>query len=254
MSVQYEQPDMPARAHSCPLCGFRAAERLADERCPGCGQAARTRSLAPFIEEELSLYMQEPPLAGGNLLAFAMTAAEQKLLAPLFPEIVSVSLFGEYGDGLPHEQGVDMRDLSRFAPASFAAVFSILVFDYFTEMRQAMDEAFRILKPGGILFTMISPDRLTDGFAAPEAVKYIEAQPNYFDYLPAGTKLVSASVGRRWFVRELRRAGFRSRHLSIPDDLTTMVSDWFIGRKPSETGFAARLPLVWKSLTGSRRL
>jgi len=240
---------------SCPICGYSSDKRQQDERCPGCGEAARTRSLAPFIERGLSGYMGTPPLADGRLLAFAITTAELRMLRPLFAEIVSVSLFGQYGEGGRHQQGVDIRDLSRFPAASFAAVFGILIFDYLTEIRQAMDQVFRVLQPGGLLFTMISPDRLTDGLSPPTVVKTIEAQPDYFSYLPSGTKLVSISVGRRWFNRELRRAGFRAQHLVIPDGLTNMTSDWFVGRKPTEaeTGIAARLASGWKALTGAMR-
>ena len=239
---------------ACSLCGYRSEALLNDETCPGCGEAARTRSLAPFVEHELRPLLRERSAATGRLLAFAMTAPEKRLLAPLFDDIVSVSLFGDYGDGGPHLQGVDMRDLSRYPAGGFAAVFGILIFDYFIEMRQAMDEVFRVLEPGGVLFTMISPQRLTRGWEPPAVMKYIESQPGYFSYLPPGTSLISAVVGRRWFVRELRRAGFRPRHVAIGDGLTTAENDWFIGRKPNLAGLKPRLPSALRALTGSRRV
>ncbi|MBV9859724.1 MAG: methyltransferase domain-containing protein [Alphaproteobacteria bacterium] len=219
-------------SYVCPLCLYKSDRQLEGDKCPGCREPTRTRSLAPLLAGELKPLLDKPPLAGGRLLAFSMVTAERRLLQPLFPDIVSVSLFGSYGPADRHQQGVDIRDLSRYPPASFAAVFGIQIFDYFLEMRRAMDEAYRVLMPGGLLFTMLSPDRLTDDWTPPRVDEEIEADRRYFEYLPPGTRLVSATVGWRWFVDQLGRAGFGARHVVVPDTLTALFSDWFIAGKP----------------------
>ena len=221
----------PNREYSCFLCQHRTGTRFDGEKCPACGEATRTRSLAPIVACELRPYLAQLS-PNGRLLAFSMTTTEWQLIEPCFAEVVSVSLLGEYGDGRPHLQGVDIRDLSRFAPASFGAVFGIIILDHLLEIDRAAAEVFRVLEPGGIFLTLLSSNRIRDGWEPPAIQKQIETDPGYYAYVPAGISLISITVGRLWLLREMHRAGFRARQVAIEDGLTGEISFWFIGSKP----------------------
>ena len=227
--------ESPAELHvtNCTICGdpLQTVNKKGD--CPSCGQPSRTRSLAPILTDVVAplLSTGDPPT--GPLLAFAMTGAERKLIEPVFPSCRSVSLFGTYATY--HETGVDARDLSRYDGGCFAGVFSIQLFDYFLEHDQALQEMYRVLAPGGVLFTLIASYRLHDGIEPPHVAKMLEPNSGYFPYWPSEVPLPSITVGRTWFVDAMRRAGFESDLVQVKDDATGDTFDWFVGQKPNDT-------------------
>ncbi len=223
-------PVVEYRIDVCPICGDTLKEVDSGQNCKGCESRARLRAMAPLMQEYLSPRIKDDPVAALPLLAFAMTGAEKKFLASVFPHFKSVSLFGNYG--ADHESGVDMRDLSRYAPESFSGVFGCLLFDYFPEHEQALRECFRVIAPGGVFFTHIAPYRLLDGDTAPEQKGAIKSRAGYFDYLPEKTELPDVKVGRDWFVAAMRRVGFETSIVKVRDAAPGIVSEWFVGFKP----------------------
>src|SRR5688500_9431468 len=151
-------PITELRVANCTVCGDPLETMDENKNCLRCGSRSRTRSLAPIISNVVSLLLPSNVQQGLPLLAFATTSVEQKLLTPFFPTRESVSLYGTYSTD--HKTGVDVRDLSRYDDGSFAGVFSILLFDYFAEHEQALREIYRVLAPGGILFTHLASYRL----------------------------------------------------------------------------------------------
>jgi ubiquinone/menaquinone biosynthesis C-methylase UbiE len=208
---------------ACTICGTVFPPRFAGGDCPVCKSPARLRSL-PVVWDRIA-----PQPLDGPLLGFALSGAERAFLAPRTAEIVSVSLYGDYGAG--HIAGVDVRDLSRFAPARFGAVFSILLFDYFAEHDQALAEIARVLKPGGVFATAILDSRLGDDAAPPSVTKTIQSKPGYFDYVPAETSLVSIRVGRAWFLAAMEQAGLAAQTVTLTDPASRERTTWFIGHK-----------------------
>lgn len=223
----------------CPVCGDSLADLGGSENCPSCGSPARTRSLAPVLSDVVSSLMPADDDRRRPLLAFAMTSAEHALLKRLFPAIKSVSLYGIYG--ADHEMGVDARDLSCYGDATFSGHFGILLFDYFAEHERALREAFRILIPGGVLFTHIARYRLNDSDDHPSVQGTIKSRPGYFEYLPPDTTLPSILVGRSWFVGSMRRAGFDADQVRVKDLSSGVILDWFIGQKPRTARNAVRV-------------
>ena len=223
-------PETGLRVDACTVCGDPLAELVKDDYCPSCNSPARTRVLAPLLDAVIA------PLAANGLpqrlplLGFAMAGVERKLTAPLFPMLKSVSLFGEYGK--EHDLGVDARDLGRYADDAFCGHFSILLFDYFTEQKQGIEEAFRVVAPGGIFLTQLGPYRLLDGWDEPRQVKEVRGRPGYFEYLPEGVALADIRVGRQWFLQAMQDAGFQVRWVRIHDRASARDLDWFVGVKP----------------------
>lgn len=215
---------------SCPVCGDTLGVVDSGQNCKGCGSRARLRSMAPVVKSYLAETMPALGATDRSLLAFAMTGAEKKMLAHLFKQFKSASLFGSYSSD--HESGVDMRDLSRYADNSFSGVFGCLLFDYFPEHEQALAECFRVTAPGGIFLTHIAPYRIVDGDAAPLLKGAIKSRSGYFEYLPEQTELPDVKVGRDWFLGAMKRVGFTPKLIKVRDVVPGMVSEWFVGIKP----------------------
>jgi SAM-dependent methyltransferase len=216
--------------NSCPICGDTLGEVENGQNCKGCESRARLRSMVPLMREYLAPRLRDNPSLGLPLLAFAMTGAERKFLSTVFKSIKSVSLFGNYST--EHESGVDMRDLSRYSPDSFAGVFGCLLFDYFPEHEQALRECYRVMAPGGVFFTHIAPYRLVDGNMPPQQKGAIKSRAGYFEYLPDKTELPDVKVGREWFLSAMERVGFKTALVRVRDAVPGLVSEWFIGFKP----------------------
>ena len=225
-------PDIAFAIHidDCTVCGDPLVELVKDDYCPNCNSPARTRALPPLLDTAVGPVVVAAELGDLPMLGFAMTGIEKQLTAQVFPLQKSVSLFGDYGG--EHEIGVDARDLSRFADNSMSGHFSILLFDYFTEQAAGIEEAFRVLAPGGVFFTQLGPYRLLDGWDAPYQIKEVRGRPGYFEYLPDGVALADIRVGRQWFLQAMQDAGFAVQWVRAHDRATGADLDWFIGYKP----------------------
>lgn len=220
-----EPPERIAALPTCTLCGTSLKSASTGEDCPSCHQPARLRGL-PLVWSRVA---HEGKRFRRPLLGFALSGAERPFLEPYFPLTVSVSLYGNYGTG--HLTGVDVRDLSRFDAESFSCVFSILLFDYFTEHEQALAQIARVLQSGGLFVTAINPTRVSEGGEPPTIVKTIQPKPGYFDYVPAATPLPSVRVGSDWLVAAMERAGFTVRRFIVADMLAHDPTPWFVGIK-----------------------
>ena len=89
---------------------------------------------------------------GHRILGLDLSRATIEKLKSLFPDV-------EFSVG-------DIRD-TGFPEASFDAYFSWGVFEHFEDgLRRCVDEAFRILKPGGLLFVTVPFDNLRHGLRA----------------------------------------------------------------------------------------
>ena len=216
--------------NECPVCGDLLQNVEAGQNCLGCGSRARLRSMVPVVGQHIGKTTAGVRETELPLLGFAMTGAERKILATVFRNFKSASLFGSYSSD--HESGVDMRDLSRYAPDSFSGVFGCLLFDYFPEHEIALQQCYRVIAPGGVFLTHIAPYRLLDGDAEPLLKGAIKSRAGYFEYLPEKTELPDVKVGRDWFLNAMKRVGFEVALVKVQDAVPGMVSEWFVGVKP----------------------
>lgn len=215
---------------SCTVCGSDLSHLSAqNENCATCGSRARTRMLKTIIDLATSK-MQPPSMRTIRpILGFSMSSAERKLIDAEFPLVRSVSLYGNYASD--HTMGVDVRNLSRYEENSHAAVMGVLLFDYFSEMEQALRECHRVLDQGGIFLTHIAPYRLTLGDEPPILTGTMRRGENYFDYIPDGAELPTSKVGIKWFLSAMKSIGFDAKHVVLKDQATGLETDWFLGVK-----------------------
>jgi SAM-dependent methyltransferase len=223
----------PATTRICTICEADCSSLGKDEEiCPKCRSVARARTVPLALATVAAQIDAAGPVATRRVLGFALPESEMRVLKKHFGEVLSVSLFGTYRSD--HVGGLDARDLSRFADASFDCVFGVLLYDYFTEHDQSLADVYRVLKPGGVFMTLIGAYRLRDGNLAPVRASTIKGRPGYFDYMPADSDFASILVGRDWFVEAMRRNGLDGRHVVFRDPVRGDASDWFIGIKPKE--------------------
>lgn len=219
------------RAEDCTICGDPLVELVSNDYCPNCNSPARIRILPDLLSDVIEPAARAAGVIQLPLLGFAMAGVEKQLAAKHFPNLKSVSLFGNYGGD--HEMGVDARDLTRYSDGGFSGHFSVLLFDYFTEQAQGIAEAYRVLAPGGVFFTQLGPYRLLDGWEEPFQIKEVRGRPGYFEYLPEGVALADIRVGRQWFLQAMEDAGFQVRWIRAHDRAAGVDLDWFVGFKPA---------------------
>lgn len=240
--VRTEAPEIRA----CPVCRAPLPEVGAKGECPACHSPARTRSLPAVLNSVVVAQLAKTKLGELPLLAFAATGWERKLLAPYFQKLCGASLYGRYS--ADNMTGVDVRDLSRFEPASFSGAFGILLFDYFPEHEKALAELARVIAPGGVLFTLILPARVMADATPPTVTRRITPRPGYFDYIPEGETLLNVNVGQDWLLAAMDREGFAPLQMRVADGFTDEVSQWFIGiRRGGQALRSARAQPVTRS-------
>jgi SAM-dependent methyltransferase len=211
----------------CNLCDYEFTEedREASPICPNCSSRPRQRSL-PILMNVLHGLLK--PNNNGELLAFAMTAVEEKFVAHHFSSIKSVSLFGNYAKN--HIEGVDVRNLEQFNEGEFSGAFSLLLFDYFPEHHIALKELHRVIRKGGLFFTHIANGRILEGDVPAYIHKQVYAKKGSFEYLNDNS-IPSIKVGRDWLFNTIDECGFDPCTLDILDPATNEYYTWFIGRR-----------------------
>jgi len=227
----------------CSVCGA-ALDNVKDAKsggyCPGCNSPDRARSLSQVLERTVVPAVRAAGLADLPVLAFGASGGERKLLDRHFPNIKSVSLYGKYG--ADHESGVDIRDLGRYPANSFSGAMGILLFDYFPEHEKALAELYRVLAPGGVLFSLVLTPRVKPDSSPPRVTKRIEPRPGYFDYIPAGGQLLNVTVGQDWMLQAIAGAGFEPQQVRLFDRGTAASLEWFLGFKPMGPGARKKDP------------
>ena len=214
---------------NCTLCD-KIMETLEEHnKCPYCMGASRTRML-PIVLNGLKDQIPANLISSKPILGFSITPPEKKVLSKVFPVLTSASLYGNYRKN--HIEGCDVRDLSRFPDNSFSGVVSLLLFDYFVEIDQALAECVRVTAPGGIFITHIAPYRLVDGNAPVTVSHIIKPRADYLEYVPDDANMPSIKLGRKTFIESMRKAGYQTAHYCMDDLASGEQIDWFIGVKP----------------------
>lgn len=211
----------------CLICNQLMEKLIQGDKCPHCQSASRTRTF-PIVMDALKSRIPQDLTVSLPLLGFAITGVEENILKPIFPNIISTSLYGTYGS----IEGCDVRDLSRFENNSFCGISSILLFDYFTEIDVALAECARVTAPGGVFITHIAYGRLVDDEMAPTITSIIKKTDTYFPYLPDNANMPSITLGRQTFINKMKRVGYNAAHYSIQDDASGIYADWFVGFLP----------------------
>jgi SAM-dependent methyltransferase len=214
---------------ACTICRHKLSEEEMEKspNCPGCGARERTRSLV-VVDHYVGKMIER--IIDGELLAFALTKREREIIDHNYQEILSVSLFGSYGEG--HETGVDVRDLSRYEEGRFCGSFSSLLFDYFEEHDKALSELNRVITPGGVFITHVSSGRFSDKYNSPTEVSRVTANPQKKNMQYLGEESIPhVMFTKEWLFNAIGRNGFQPGTISVRDTITGNYLHWYIGIK-----------------------
>ncbi len=101
-----------------------------------------------------------------SALVVAETQALMRLWRAMFDKVVHVTLLGSRDPNAI--RNVDLKALdAHFKEDMFDLVFATGVFDYIPEVNVVFHQAFRVLRPRGVLFFQIQRFRLIEGTASP---------------------------------------------------------------------------------------
>jgi hypothetical protein len=149
------------RKHRCPCCGWRLRAFVGERSiigqsatgyCPRCNAKARHRRDWIFLQERTDLF------AGSKRL---LEIAPWWSLSRLFQKIPSLEFFSvDLKKTGPHVTTIGDVVRLPFANASFDVVICIHVLEHVIDDKQAIDELFRVLKPGA--WALISVPLLLD--------------------------------------------------------------------------------------------
>jgi len=197
--------------YHCPVCegSFSRFIKLGNGEllCPGCGSLPRDRRLYQFLANEDLLH--------GNMLDFSPSRA-------LFRAFKKAPTFGYYSSDLSGNflsgHHFDITAISK-PDHFFDLVICYHVLEHISQDRQAMNELFRVLKPGGILLVQ-TPLREGATFEDP-GIKTEEERARHF--------------GQKDHVRIYSKEGLSDRLGSAGFDVTMME---FIEEPFNRSGFS----------------
>ncbi len=217
--------------YTCSVCNLVHNVKTEQNNCSHCSSRPRTRTLPVLISRILPSILNEELVKDKALLAFSASASERMLLKSYFSKIQVVTLYGNYGsDSI---EGVDATDLSRFQDNSFCAVYSLSVYDYIYEIKQALSEAYRVISAGGIFMALILETKLKDDASEVVITNQLKGHAsNKMHYLPKDTDMVKISVGKEYFIKLMNEVGFQdSKIIDVYDEISDVHNTWFIGEK-----------------------
>lgn len=143
------------RIHHCPCCGwsglcfrsFAVAEYLRyNVICPSCGSFERHRALAFFYPKFFSTLPRRPE----RVLHFAPEPALRSCIEPLCDSYERSALVG---DNVEHH--LDLNNLA-LPGSSYDVILLNHVVDCMPDDRAAIDEMWRVLRPGGMVVAVAS--------------------------------------------------------------------------------------------------
>ena len=202
--------------------------------CSNCKAYARKRTLRYLVTDILPKYINNKIVKSKPLLTFSAPSREIRELKKIFSNFKSTVYFWHKGWG-DAEAGVDARDLSRYASNSFSGVFSMGTFQQFFEQEKAIQEAYRVISPGGIFITQFMPYHLgvdSEKNIPPIIVDRFHSTDTYYSHVPRNKEMISVKVGVDWFVKAMNKAGFKGHSVNVYDEITETTYTWFIGEKP----------------------
>jgi SAM-dependent methyltransferase len=211
----------------CTLCQHKLTKKEISNgpNCPKCTARERTRAMPImlyYIQDLIKSWKEE------EIIAFAFAGVEKRVLEPYISKYTSVALYGDYGAG--SIEGVDVRDLSRFADSQFGGTFSSLLFDYFVEHDVALKELNRVIKKGGVLVTHCSMARFVDSTYVPINQRKVVTKKDHMEYI-GSNEMYTVKFGKTWFYEAPDRNGFEPGLLAIRDTITNAYQIYYIGIK-----------------------
>lgn len=220
MSCNICQPELLAKILKGATQKISQSEK--SENCPICKSPPRLKTFQIAYNLYVAPHFTKPKK---KLTALVVSGAqcEQEIIAKNFGNLVSTSLYGEYG---PNTIKSDLRDLKEFKDSQFDYVSACNVLDYIFEIDRAFASVFRVLKPNGIFLFHIAEFRLVDGNVPPR-IEGSKKEP----YYPEGITVPSVIFGKQSILKKLRENRFKASMYIIKDIFSEQVCTWFLGKK-----------------------
>ncbi len=227
------RPEIPPL--TCSICGEinTSEEKFAENLCSNCQAAPRIRTLPVIFKILKKSFIKYNLVENLPILAFSATDFERKEIKKVFKKIKLVALYGEPNNYDTTTLGVDIRDLSKYEDDKYSGIYSMVVFDYFSEHEQALKESYRVISPGGIFMTLITSNRLQSNDSTLIVTSRFHANDHRMSYIPRDVELCSVSLGKIWFMNLMDKVGFQSSYIDIYDEASKETNTWFIGIKSS---------------------
>lgn len=192
-------------SHYCPICRSHLREFLPagikprpNARCPVCGSLERHRLIYLFMQDRTNLFL--PPKKR------MLHIAPEECLSNVFRS--SDVLHYISADLAPH--AMLQMDLTRtfFPDETFDVVYASHVFEHIVDDRKAMQETFRVLKPGGWAILQV-PINAEITYEDPSVVDPVERERVF------GQSDHVRIYGKDYYDR-LEQAGFTVRREKLP--------------------------------------
>ena len=172
------------RKYRCVICAYvgpfahkqtpKPLRSRLNAKCPSCSSMERHRFQWQILSD-LSPASSRPQQ---TLLHFAPEPSLEDRLRPQFGEYISADLFRSNVD-----QRVDVRDMP-FSDDTFDIILCSMVLHYVDDYKRALQEIYRVLKPGGfaLLPVPMIHEKTNDAPAQNSALRMVvEPGPDFYD-------------------------------------------------------------------------
>lgn len=211
LSITKRFPRFTGREKYCNICGYRFAKFQPfghpprEAKCPICGSLERHRHLYIHLA---SIY---PFLAGKCILHFAPEGVIKKIL--------SGSAAQYYDADIDIEKATHQVDITNieFNDNKFDYVFCIHVLEHIPDDIKAMQELYRVLKPGGAAYLAVPwrKDFLEDPTVTdPEGRLRLYGHPDH-------VRIYNLEE----FCKRLKSVGFNTDLISLPENFPAPLQD-----------------------------
>ena len=229
----------------CPLCSeqareaVRRGEPLAENYepqnvkkdgsfreawCPDCRCRGRHRAIATLLER--GEWRGDAPV-----LLCGAEPEETAMFARYFANATVMTKFPD-PELYPDAVIAEIAAMPMFGGAAFRYFFASGVFDFIPDLPPAFAELRRVMQPGGEIHIQIQPFRIGD-FDEPVRVRHRNAL-NHEAYSPTlddgTTGIPHCFFDRRSFLGFMRDAGFDARIETVPDPISPLEFEIFIGQ------------------------
>lgn len=133
------------RAHRCNVCGFGLRTFVAEPTgllCPHCGSLGRTRRLYALLERRAQ------DLRSGRILHFSPPTSLRERIPRLFGPNITYET-SDYAGEFDADYRLDLTD-TGLADDRYDLIICYHVLEHIPRDRDALQELFRILQPGGV--------------------------------------------------------------------------------------------------------
>ncbi|PHI21505.1 SAM-dependent methyltransferase [Lewinellaceae bacterium SD302] len=135
-------PFFRGAAHRCNICEAQLRGFVGEQRiCPRCGSLARGRRLFTLLSDEIE---RRGPKT--KVLHLSPASYFRDKIITTYPELTYHT--SDYVGEFDAENSFDLRD-TRLNDDSYDLVICYHILEHIVEDRQAMNELYRILRPGG---------------------------------------------------------------------------------------------------------